>query len=378
MITRNNYEEYFLLYTDNELTDAEKKAVEDFIAANPDLKEELSLLKQSVFKPEQHIVFENKELLMKKEERDAFINHSNYEEYFLLYTDNELNETQKKEVESFASANPALKQELDILLQTCLQPDAAIVFKNKEILFRKEKDERVIPVFWISVAATVAVILVLFFMLNNKAIVKNEIAGKGNQQQKNNLSENSTSVAKAEIKNNDTVTSPVSSSLEKKQSEIKQTQRKEEMQNTSTAKKGNKKEQEQKTIVPSQDLPGYNDVAQPKSIRPVEIARTTVTVSPADPAVPNTALSSTAANIIDKPADITSSGKEEINYAKQALQKENAAATDETFYFANVSSKKNSLRGLFRKVSRVLNKNASADDDDKHGILIGSFQTALK
>src|SRR5580704_12277704 len=97
MITRNNYEEFFMLYTDNELSDRERKAVEEFVAANPDLKEELYALQQSVLKPESNIVFENKEMLMKG--NSPLINQNNYEEYFLLYTDNELNETQKKEVE---------------------------------------------------------------------------------------------------------------------------------------------------------------------------------------------------------------------------------------------------------------------------------------
>ena len=50
-INRNNYEEYFLLYTDNELSEAERKMVDAFVAANPDLQEELLMLQQSVVKP---------------------------------------------------------------------------------------------------------------------------------------------------------------------------------------------------------------------------------------------------------------------------------------------------------------------------------------
>ena len=44
MLTRDNYEEYFLLYVDNELTPEQKAAVEAFVLLHPDLKDELDLL----------------------------------------------------------------------------------------------------------------------------------------------------------------------------------------------------------------------------------------------------------------------------------------------------------------------------------------------
>ena len=64
-ITRSNYEPWFVMYIDDELSIAERKAVETFIQQNPDLEEELVMLQQSVLRPDERIVFEPKEKLYK-------------------------------------------------------------------------------------------------------------------------------------------------------------------------------------------------------------------------------------------------------------------------------------------------------------------------
>ena len=60
-ISRHNYEEFFILYMDNELLPEERRAVEAFIELHPDLKEELDLLQQFKVKPESVIVFIGKD-----------------------------------------------------------------------------------------------------------------------------------------------------------------------------------------------------------------------------------------------------------------------------------------------------------------------------
>ena len=65
-IDRNNYEEFFLLYVDNELSAADRKAVELFVQHNADLKAELDMLQQTVFNADD-VVFEHKTSLHKEE-----------------------------------------------------------------------------------------------------------------------------------------------------------------------------------------------------------------------------------------------------------------------------------------------------------------------
>jgi hypothetical protein len=79
-INRHNYEEFFLLYVDNELQQAERAEVEDFVRQNADLGSELEMLKQATLEQED-FSFDQKELLYKKEDG---ISLTNYEE-FLFY-----------------------------------------------------------------------------------------------------------------------------------------------------------------------------------------------------------------------------------------------------------------------------------------------------
>lgn len=63
------------------------------------------------------------------------INISNYESYLYSYVDGELNAEETAALERFASANPQVQAELDLLMGTRLQPEN-IVFDNKAALYR--------------------------------------------------------------------------------------------------------------------------------------------------------------------------------------------------------------------------------------------------
>ena len=151
-INTNNYEEYFLLYADNELSALEKNMVEDFVNQHPELEEELLMFKQSVIKPDDDCVMEDKKSLFK--ETKKFINHNNYEEILIMYHDNELNGWEREQTETFLLQNPKLGHELMILQKTKLVPDITITFPGKEVLYRKEG--KVVPFkWWRSVAAAI-------------------------------------------------------------------------------------------------------------------------------------------------------------------------------------------------------------------------------
>lgn len=144
-INRNNYEEYFLLYADKELSADEKSMVEMFVKQNPDLEEEFIMLQQSVIKPDNTITLEDKSSLFRTGE---FISKDNYEEKFLLYADNELSLDEIEETEKFILSNPSLQNEFTLLQKVVYQPDMSIAFPDKSLLYKKEKDGKIIPFRW--------------------------------------------------------------------------------------------------------------------------------------------------------------------------------------------------------------------------------------
>src|SRR6478736_5607655 len=170
-INRDNYEEIFMLYADNELTAEERKAVEIFVEQNTDLASELNLLKQLQFKPDANLVFMDKESLFRNEQEHETININNYEEFFVLYADNELNNEQQISVEKFVYKNPSIQSEFELIQETKLEADNSIVYEGKEELYRYEKDEKVVPFFisiraWKWAAAAILVLLAGFIWLN--------------------------------------------------------------------------------------------------------------------------------------------------------------------------------------------------------------------
>ncbi len=159
-INRHNYETYFLLWVDGELSGQEEEMVERFIVQHPDLAEELVALQETKLPLDEPILFANKESLLKVEHPALSI--SSYETYFLLYIDNELSTNEKADVELFVLQHPQLQAEFMLLKQTKLTPEQ-VIFINKELLYRKEEKERpVIYLQWRRIAVAAALIGLIF------------------------------------------------------------------------------------------------------------------------------------------------------------------------------------------------------------------------
>lgn len=148
-INRDNYETFFLLYTDDELPVRQRVEVDEFVKANPDLQEELLMLQQAVLKPEP-VSFVGREVLLKAEYVPTPL-----QEKLLLFLDNELSVSEMDETASAISADETLGKEWSILQQTRVVTTEHPVFKGRRSLYRTET--RVVSLAWRRVAVAAAI-----------------------------------------------------------------------------------------------------------------------------------------------------------------------------------------------------------------------------
>ena len=351
-INRNNYEEYFILYLDNELDSESRRQVEAFAQQNPDLKAELDTLLQSKLIPDADISFSDKGSLMRFD--NASISVANYEEWLTSYIDNELTEGERNDVEVFVAGNPAIQRELNLLQQTKLQPET-IIFPYKESLYHKEEKARVIPIRWWRIAAAAVLLLGIgtttIVLLNNK---------KGN---------GGGGVAidtKVEPTNNNAIiTQPVTNPTNKKASSVAAKNKEEaigakEPRNTIAVKqKGTRpEERKEQPALRNEEKRPTNNLAEltkvnpdiKKQIEPEKmIAVIPIDLSPA------------------KESSLTNTK------GKTELTKVTDEAPQPSYAVEQQSSGNKGLRGFLRKVTRTFEKrtNIKATDDDDRLLIAG-------
>jgi hypothetical protein len=153
-INQHNYEHYFLMYIDNELSAEEKAAVNDFIMQYPNYANKLEALQQLKISPDT-LIYENKFSLYKLSDQD---------QQCITYLENEMTNEEKASFENKLFANTSLqshvKQWQGAFLTTPTNIEIAPNFKNS--LFKKSAQ---IKPLWATVPfkrlASVAAILVV-------------------------------------------------------------------------------------------------------------------------------------------------------------------------------------------------------------------------
>jgi hypothetical protein len=376
MITRDNYEEFFLLYTDNELSAAERHEVERFVADHPDLRDEWEALLQCRLSPEPHLAYTGKSALLKPEvERFAYSGEgSAYTGELLSYLDGELDPQNTAKIEAVISQHPLVERELAILRQTVCHPDLTIVFPERTRLYRTEKDRRIIPLPWLraGIAAAVAGAIALLLLLparhhsdqpniviaahrDSPAIAHNPPA----------IAHNSPAIAH---KITPAVTpAPVTAF------------------NPIGRQPTTQKDHQATPFVPRPEPSHQKDFAV---IHNVEVVHNVPAIE--DLAVNAGTNPGSTPGAVAMTGDLTANAanvhlavqngipKEQSSFATQALQEE---ANDQrnNIFVADESAApgRGALRGIFRKVKRAIGKTAERDSDGNRQVTVGAFQVSI-
>jgi hypothetical protein len=153
MINITNYETYFLLYADNELTAYERDNVLLFVKENPELRDEFESISSLKILPEENIIFKDKQIL-----------YAESEEY----------------LETYYSFKPNLN----------------IQYPHKEELYRYEKSFRIGWNKSLMAAASIILITGLFWMLIPTNDQSKEIKTTANKQEISSTKESSSRLKK--------------------------------------------------------------------------------------------------------------------------------------------------------------------------------------
>ena len=119
------------------------------------------------------MVFEAKELLKQKAIPVGLITAATYETFFAREPEGDLNMEEKRLLADFMQYNPHLEQERNLYKQTFLVADSAIVFENKNQLKQSVIPVRRIVFYALSAAASLALIMSVFFLVNQIDIPDN-------------------------------------------------------------------------------------------------------------------------------------------------------------------------------------------------------------
>lgn len=179
-INLDNYEQYLLMYVDNELSAAERMQVETFLRDYPYLAEELEILQQTVL-PLENILFDKSSLLKP-------VPDEKMQEKLLMHLDGELPAGESLALQNDLKADKMLRKEWDILQKTKLDAADIIEYPGKEALYRKEKTRIITFVRWAAAAILAGAGLFAGFKLVNSErtgridVATNVPSGKNNNE----------------------------------------------------------------------------------------------------------------------------------------------------------------------------------------------------
>ena len=169
MISKENYEAYFLDYIEGNLSPKDIDMLLLFLDKNTSLKEELSNYSEISLKASNTNF--NKEGLLQVDLIEDEITTSNIETFAIANLENILPTQKSNELNLLINSNPEFSKKVRLVNNTILEADKSIVFADKEDL------KKTIPLFipYYRIAGIAAILLLMiYFYIPNKKFIDNE------------------------------------------------------------------------------------------------------------------------------------------------------------------------------------------------------------
>lgn len=372
-INRNNYEEFFLLYADGELDAIQQLAVENFVQQNPDLAVELEMILNTKLAPET-IEFDNKETLLRTEGNS--INETNYEEYFLLYIDNELSTAKRGEVEMYVLKHPRLQDEFITLKQAVLTPEL-ISYGDKQDLYRKEK-RRIIylkPLRFAAAAVFIGVCAIGLWLMQRSDNGMTDIAVNPPSQSKPTNTVPQTigadTVKQAPQQPVDIVQQPAQVKKEEKTPVISTASKKKDNNVVAQKTIDIVPENAEKELVVKRPVITHNNIAKVQKEPPVDISKVTADV-PDD-------LSSTQIDVAALQSPEINTAEENNNKVYTVAYKEiNTNDDDRSLHVGMLDLNKDKVRTLFKKAGRMFGSKPNDPTGRDGKLQVANFEIDTK
>jgi hypothetical protein len=368
-INNNNYQELLLLYVDGELQPKEMDAVDDFIANNYRAKEELELLLNTKMAALEDVDIKplQKDALFKFE-KDA-INQYNYPAYFVEYVNEALSQEDRLAVEAFANTQASLTSEFELYKLTKVLPNQAIVFANKEVLYKKEEKRPVVYMYFkqFSAAAILIGIMLTTFIVINKKDSNGEVVNTSNNETVlpnsseinapiTNRNVDDKSLAKVKDQTNSSNSGIEKLSTGKKISSKKNISNTEvALNNVETNKLQSPSLASQKKLTSVENIVGKNqDIVKP-IIEEQSIAKTNTNEVGVIQTIP------TVSGIVENPNKTNSvASAKNVTYKTLDIDNEN----ENTVYVGNLKLNKQKVNNLLNKVGKIFGKSKKAQLED--------------
>jgi hypothetical protein len=337
-----NYEEFFVLYMDNELSKEQVKMVDDFLLAHPDLKVEFDIL-MSTKLPLEDYSFKKNDLFAESMKLSAF------DEELLLYIDDELPAGKKKIIETELASNKEFQLQHQFLAKTKLDPSEKIVYPNKKELYHRT--EKVIAFkMWMRVAAAVVIIAIsgIVYFKNPPSITPATNAAN-------------TAVTNNPTQNSEKQDEPANNVVMPSEAPVKN--------EVAISEKNNKKERKQIQVktndIVEETPPAKNLLAELTPQEKIDPTPERDRVNNVQTEVGNTSTSSKV--------NLNTGSVTNFNPDRKPIEgpEEPLAQTD--------NDRKGSLKGFLRKATRMIEKRTGIDPTNANGeLLIGAVAINLK